>query len=152
MKKISSIFTYFNKKIFPALWFGFLGVFVLISLPPMISKGEVDIMFIVAPIVLAVFGYFIMKALVFDLVDEAWDDGDSLVFKNKGKEERISLSNILNINYVVVSNPPRVTLTLREPCGFGKEVTFSPQFGVIPFKKSPLITDLIERVDNARKS
>ena len=36
------------------------------------------------------FGYFVMKKLVFDLVDEVWEDGDSLVVKNRGQEGHIS--------------------------------------------------------------
>ena len=36
------------------------------------------------------FGFFIMKKLVFDLVDEVWDDGDTLLVKNRGQEERTS--------------------------------------------------------------
>ena len=27
-------------------------------------------------------GYFMMKKLVFDLVDEVWDDGDALIVMN----------------------------------------------------------------------
>ncbi len=103
------------------------------------------------PFALAVFGYFLMKNLVLDLADEAWDAGDSIVIKNKNIEARISLSNILNVSYSVVTNPPRVTLSLREPCELGEEVSFSPPVGWVPFKKSPLVIDLIRRIDDARK-
>ena len=63
------------------------------------------------------FGYFIMKKLVFDLVDEVWDDGDALVVKNRGQEERIALADIKNVSYSPFVNPPRVTLSLRRHDG-----------------------------------
>jgi hypothetical protein len=39
----------------------------------------------IAPVIMIV-GYFIMKKLVFDLVDEVWDDGGSLLIRNRGHE------------------------------------------------------------------
>jgi hypothetical protein len=48
-------------------------------------------------------------------------------------------------------NPPRVTLTLRQPSIFGTEVSFSAPVRFIPFAKSPLVEDLIRRVDAARR-
>ena len=39
-----------------------------------------------------VFGlYFMMKKFVFDLVDEVWDDGDTLLVKNRGQDVRIAI-------------------------------------------------------------
>ena len=45
------------------------------------------------------FGYFVMKKLVFDLVDEVWDDGEALLIKNRGQEERVALRDIKNVSY-----------------------------------------------------
>ena len=77
MTKISSRFTYWNKRLFPLLWFGFLAVFVLTT----ILAGAVakDAIVLIIPCVMAVFGYFIVKKLVWDLVDEVYDDGDYLL-------------------------------------------------------------------------
>jgi hypothetical protein len=107
-------------------------------------------MIVILPILMAVFGYFLFKKLIFDLVDEAWDAGDHLLFKNQGIEERIRLEDIMNVSYSVLTNPPRVTITLRTPSRLGKEITFSPPASLNPFKKSPIFNDLIQRVDNAR--
>ena len=92
-----------------------------------------------------------MKKIVFDLADEVTDCGDFLVVRFADIQERIALSNIMNISYSVMMNPPRVTLTLREACCFGKEVSFSPPISWVPFSKSPVITELIERVDATRR-
>lgn len=98
-------------------------------------------------------GYLVMKMLLFDLVDEVWDDGDHLVVKNGRQEDRIKFATIMNVSYMP-ARPDRITLTLREPCRFGKEVTFSPvprSVFVNPFSKNPIVQELIERVDRARR-
>jgi hypothetical protein len=60
----------------------------------------------------------------------------------------------MNVSSTTFTNPPRVTLTLRTPSRFGKEITFSPPASMNPFnafKKSPVVDELIQRVDDARK-
>ena len=47
---------------------------------------------------MAIFGYFLFKSLIFDLVDEVTDEGDTLVARNGNHIERIALDNIMNIN------------------------------------------------------
>ena len=97
------------------------------------------------------FGYFVMKKLVFDLVDEVWDDGEALLIKNRGQEERVALRDIKNVSYSTVINPPRVTLSVRQPTTFGDQIAFVAPVRLVPFSTSPIIADLIERVDQARQ-
>jgi hypothetical protein len=151
MRLISSKMTFFNKRVFPAIWFGFLAVFIGLALFSGAARNPASLLpVLIAPAIMIVFGYVIMKKLVFDLADEVWDDGDSLVVKNNGQEQRIALSDIKNVSYSPFVNPPRVTLSLRRPTVFGDEITFSAPVRLVPFSKSPVITDLIERVDLAR--
>jgi len=151
MRLVSSKMTFFNKHVFPAIWFGFLAVFIGIALFSGAGRNPASLLpVLIAPAIIIVFGYVIMKKLVFDLADEVWDDGDSLVVKNSGQEQRIALSDIKNVSYSPFVNPPRVTLSLRRPTVFGDEITFSAPLRLVPFSKSPVITDLIERVDQAR--
>lgn len=151
MRKISSRTTFFSKIVFPVLWFGSLIFFVIAALAGMAAKSELIAPLLLVPVFLAIVGYVIMKKLVFDLVDEVWDAGDGLLVKNKNQEELISLTNIINVGYSIFVNPPRVTLTLRHPCRFGKEVSFSPPGSFMPFSKSPIIDELIERIDAQRR-
>ena len=101
---------------------------------------------------MAVFGYFIMKKLVWDLVDEVYDSGDYLLVKNHGSEVRIDLTNIMNVSATTLVNPRRIVLRLREPGKFGAEIAFSPaaRFTLNPFAKNPVAEDSIVRVDRAR--
>jgi hypothetical protein len=145
--------TFYYKRIFPAIWFGFLILFI--ALPVVSGAGRQampPLPFFIAPIVMMIVGYFIMKKLLFDLVDEVWDDGDSLVIKNRGDQERVALSDIKNVSYSVMMNPPRVTLSLRRPTVFGDEITFGAPVRLVPFSTSPIIKDLIDRIDLARRA
>jgi hypothetical protein len=146
MRRISSGWTFFYKRVFPLLWFGFLVVFAGIG----VVNGQGPFVVIV-PIAMIGFGYFIMQKLVFDLVDEVCDDGDALLVKNRGQEQRIALADIKNINYSPFISPPRVTLSLRRPTVFGEQITFCAPVRLVPFSPSPVIADLIERVDHARR-
>jgi hypothetical protein len=156
MRRVSSKATLYYKRIFPILFFGFL---FLVTLGPelmaMLTESKAarppPLLFLIFPAALAAFAYVIMKRLVFDLVDEVWDDGDSLIVRNAGREERIALTDIRNVSYSVLTNPPRVTLSLRQPTNFGSEVTFCAPLRLIPFSTSPIINDLIDRIDAKRR-
>lgn len=143
---------FFLKRAFPALWFGILALFVMIGLLVRPTPNALSIPFLVFPIVMAVFGYFIMKKTLFNLADEVTDAGDCLVVRFGAAQERIALTNIMNVSYTVMANPPRVTLALREPCRFGKDVSFSPPARLVPFSKSPIINELIDRLEVARRN
>lgn len=109
-------------------------------------------MFLVGPGIMAVFGFVIMKKTVWDLVDEVYDDQDFLLVKNRGEEDRVALSNIINVSATTFMNPPRTTLRLVNPGKFGDEITFTPVrgFNLNPFAKNQVAEDLIVRVDKAR--
>jgi hypothetical protein len=153
MTRISSRLTFVTKRVFPAMWIGIIaasfGATTFISAR---SHVHVPIQFWIIPLVMAGIGYFIMKNLVFDLADEVWDAGSELVVKNKGQEAHVAIADIVNVSYSVATNPQRVTLALRQPTAFGTEVTFAAPTTWVPFAKSPIIEELIKRVDMARGS
>lgn len=150
MKKISSTSTFISKKVLPLFWFGFLAFFVVSTIQAGAAKK--DLMFLIVPVLMAVFGFLLMKKLVWDLVDEVYDYGDFLLIRNRGEEERVALSNIMNVSVAMYINPSRITLRLVNPGKFGKEISFSPatRFTLNPFAKNPVAEDLIVRVDQAR--
>lgn len=111
MKKISSDSTWFYKKVFPAMWFGLLAAFFVVSVTGNgLSTGGWK--FLLMPCLMAIVGFFVMKNVVWDLVDEVHDCGDSLLVRNGSEEERIPLSNIINVNASTQTRPPRITLRL----------------------------------------
>jgi len=147
VRRISSRATFWYKRLFPVVWFGFIALFIVLMLS---AKGGPPLPLILFPLAMAAFGYFLMKKLVFDLADEVWDGGDELIVKNKGREEHIRLSDIVNVSYSGFTSPARVTLTLREGGRPGREISFSPPARLLPFSKNPIVSDLIERIDKSR--
>ena len=113
MLLISSKMTFYYKRVFPVIWFGGL-LFIFMS-------GQVS-QYIPA-VVMAIFGYWLMKKMVFGLADEVLDAGDALIVRRGGQEERISLSDIKNVSYSRYMNPPQVTLSLRQTV-FGDTICF----------------------------
>jgi hypothetical protein len=156
MRRISSGMTFFYKRVFPIIWFGFLALFMGIPFAKSLFGGSVSgppIEVFIVPAIMMVVGYFMMKKFVFDLVDEVLDAGDMLVIRNGHLEERVALSDIMNVSYSQFMNPPRVTLSLRNPSMFGDRVSFCAPVSLMPsFSTSPIIEELIKRIDAARRA
>ncbi|HEX2476529.1 MAG TPA: hypothetical protein VHK01_17380 [Lacipirellulaceae bacterium] len=96
------------------------------------------------PIAMVAIGYIVMRTLIFDLVDEVYRDGDQIIITNGGEVDQFAVTNILNVDSSLMTNPERITLTLKKPCLFGSEVTFSPPMRFWPFGRHPLARELIE--------
>ncbi len=136
--------TFYYKRIFPGAFFG-------IVFAGLRSDQFPPAAFFIVPVVMVVLAYLSMRKLVFDLMDEVWDAEDALIVRNGKQEDRIALSEIKNVSYSVLVNPPRVTLSLSHQSIFGNELTFCPPVRFLPFSKSPIITELIERIDARRR-
>jgi len=152
--------SFFYKRLFPIFWFGFFGIGITISIwlaatrQNLFSQLVGDLVLVLLTcVVMMVFGLVLMKRLVWNLVDEVYDGGDFLLVRNRGLEERISLSNLVNVNVMTYMNPPRITLRLSAPGGFGSEIAFIPigRFSYKTFGRNEIAEDLIVRVDAARR-
>jgi hypothetical protein len=152
MRRISSRMTFVNKRVFPTLWFGLLVLFMTVPLVLSIVRNTAPPPWpaFIVPAILIVGGYFLMRKLIFILADEVWDDGNALLIKNRGGVERVALSDIKTISYSPFANPPRVTLSLLRSTAFGDQITFNGPMRFMAFGGSPVIQDLIDRVDRAR--
>ncbi len=152
MTKISSSATFYYKWVFPIVWFGVLGLAIVVALVDWVVGGplKIPLLSLFVPIVMIAFGYFLMRLVVFGLVDQVWDAGSELIVRNRGREVAIPLANIINVNYLSFSNPPRVTLLLRDRCELGDEISYMPTsrgaFVAIPRP----VRELIARIDTAR--
>jgi hypothetical protein len=148
MRRVSSSMTFFYKRIFPVLWFGILGVSFIVAL-----KDPIAVLpFALGVLALMAFGYFFMRRFIFDMLDEVLDDGDALILRNGGRRERVALSDIDSVSYSTAVNPPRVTLSLRRPTVFGEKVAFCAPLMSVPFIKSEVVTNLIARIEQARRT
>jgi hypothetical protein len=147
LRRLSSNATFYCKWIFPTIWFG--SLFLTVAVPLFGgSKSGPPLPFPIVPVFMLIIGFFFMKKLVFDLVDEVWDGGDVLVIRNGHLEERVALSDIMNVSYSQFTSPPRVTLSLRHPSVFGTRVTFCAP---LRFTRDAIIDELIQRIDAQRR-
>lgn len=159
MQRLSSSSTWFYKRVFPLVWFGFIVVFFAFALWARIHPGRIggpppDLMFLVMPLLMAVIGYFVFRRLIFDLMDEVSLDGDWLVVTNRGQKRRVPLADVMNVNATTTTNPRRITVMLRTASPLGTEISFmpaSPRGMLSLFKPDPVATELIKRVDALRQ-
>jgi hypothetical protein len=153
MRRISSKMTFVNKRVFPTVWFGLLVLFMTVPLALSIIRDTAPppLAAFIVPAILIVGGYFLMRRLIFVLADEVWDDGNALLIKNRGGEERVALSDIKNVSYSPFANPPRVTLSFLRSTAFGDQIIFNGPMRFMAFGGNPVLQDLIDRVDRARR-
>jgi hypothetical protein len=149
--RISAGSMFFTKRVFPAVWFGFMAFFLATTF----WTGAVRMapVAVAIPGVMAVFGFLLFRKLLWDLADEVLDGGDVLVVRFGHDVESIALANIINVSATTMVNPPRITLRLATPCRFGEEIAFSPvrRWTLNPFARNEIAEDLIVRVDAARR-
>jgi hypothetical protein len=154
MQLISSKMTFVMKRLFPAVWLGGVFAGLVAGVLSLASRRTMDpLPFVFIPVVMLLFGYFLFRKLVWDLADRVEDGGAWLLVRRGPVEQRVQLSNVLNVSMNQYTNPRRLTLRLRTPCEFGDEIAFipkSPGWQLNPFARNPVAEDLIHRVDRAR--
>ena len=152
-RRLSSDATFVYKRIFPIFWIGFLIFFIgtgfFVQSIAGANFGFIFLPFLIIPVFMGVFGYFVFKALIFDLADEVTDDGDSVVVRKGRETVRVALQNIMNVSHASM-RPERITLMLRHPSSFGDKITFMPPQRNWPFSMHPVAEDLIRRIDATR--
>lgn len=153
---ISAARTWYYKKVLPLIMIGAMSAGTIVIILSTKQPHGPPLLLAIVPIAMMVFFYVLMKFLIFDLADEVQDYGDYLLVRIRDKEEKVYLSNITNVSYAQLQNPPRVTLSLREPCPLGNQIAFIP---LLPFSgfitslhfKNAVVDDLIKRIDATRR-
>ena len=149
--RISSRYVPIMKRVFPLFWFGILGIVLLSSL--MSGRAAQSPMIWIMPLIMGVFGVWIMKRTLWVLADEVFDCQDHLLVRRGGEECAVRIGEVMNVGASMYMNPPTITLRLAVPCKFGDEIAFSPRrrFSLDPFARNPIAEDLMVRVDSARR-
>ena len=84
MRQISSRATFFVKRVYPII---FVAAVVLFFAFPLfwVERARLPSMWplLLAMLVVLLVGYWLMKRMLFDLVDAVFDDGDALLVRNK---------------------------------------------------------------------
>lgn len=157
MKLISSRKTFFVKRVTPIIATGIMLSF-LVTVFMLFQKGRMtaeDIFwFLVMPAIMAVFAVLVFREIYWKLADKVQDGGHFLLVRKSGVEERIVLSDVVNVSMATYSNPQVLTLRLRKPWKFGEEVVFIPvkKWSFDPFARNEVAEDLIRRCNAARRN
>ena len=154
METISSGQTFLIKRILPAIWvlmvsFGGLVVTGVIFQ----AHANVAPAMLIGPVLMLMFGIVLFRKLVWDLADEVKDGGDFLIVRRGSIEDRVQLSNVINVSMSQLTNPKRLSLRLRTPGKFGDEIVFIPKLPALqfnPFARNAIAENLIKRVDATR--
>jgi hypothetical protein len=148
VNRISSPWTRFIKWASPLAWLGALAYFAVDS-----ARGQrMDLMLFGIVTALAVVGLLLMKFFLWNLADEVYDCGDSLLVRRGGIEESVPLAGITEVALALFSRPPRITLKLARPGKFGSSIVFTPPTspGLELFGRNPIAEDLKAKVQRAR--
>jgi hypothetical protein len=144
VNRISSPWTRFIKWVTPLAWLGGLGYLLI--------DNVADPAFVAAILGLAAVGLVLMKLFIWNLADEVYDCGDSLLVRRGGIEESVPISGIEEVALALFSRPPRITLRLATPGKFGDAIVFTPPTspGLEIFGRNPIAEGLQARVQRAR--
>lgn len=140
MNRISSPWTRFIKWSAPIVWLGGIG-YVLLD-----SAFNPALFAVLAGA--AAGGLLLMKIFIWNLADEVYDRGDSLLVRRGGVEQTVPLADIESVSLALFSRPPRITLRLVR----GQSIVFTPPTapGLEIFGRNPIAEDLKARIQRAR--
>lgn len=152
MNKISSPTTFAYKKLLPVVFISGL----VFGAGMMIWAGGAQLddlwVFVLALGAGFAFAVVLYRKFFSGLADQVHDLGDALLVRRGDEEERIALTNIMNVSITTMVNPPRITLRLIKSSRFGDEIAFLPRSKLVffPLAKNAVAEDLILRVHAAR--
>lgn len=152
MRRISSRATWWSKRVFPVVWFGFLVLFLHIVVATVgfnnLFPGYFVIFFWMC--IMAVGGLMMMRWLLFPFMDEVYLLDDRMIVRNRSAEDSFLVTNIIKVEPGWMNQQGVITLTLREPCFFGREIAFCAPIRWGPFAQftpHPLAEELRRRAN-----
>jgi hypothetical protein len=156
MVRISSQMTFAPKRVVPIVQVGLLLFMVAQSWslvftaydwsgPLVLALLMTGMSFVVLPILRRRWTWSL------ELVDEVCLDGDFLILRRSGQEDRIPFSDIVNIVPGARGPPTPVTLKLRRPSLFGSEVMFCAPEAPRSSGLRTLIENLTVKAEVARR-
>lgn len=152
MKRISASNTRLYQTYKPFLFWYFGLMFVAMGLRHKFEDMGIQFPSVIAVTMLAALAIAWFTRYAMRIADEVTDLGDALLVKQRGRLERVEISNIAEVqDRTPISWPPKVVLLLRTPCAFGSSVTFCPQGGGARFSGgNPVANDLRARVQGVK--
>ena len=145
MRLISAKDTWMHKKVFPATWFGFLGLMTLFSISRLYVEPLGAIFSLLVSLSMIAFGYMLMQEFTFPLVDAVGIDGDDLVVRNRGEEDRFPISHVVDVDDHFLTRQEYIEFLVNPRTRFGLTIRFLPSVRWWPFRRHPVAQELIDR-------
>lgn len=124
MRRISSKLTWWHKKGFPIGWVLYCSVFVVGAIGGWLG-GNLPFPVVLIPLSMIVFMFILQWMLgIVQSLDEVFLSDDQVLVRKNSIEDSFPITNIINVAACWMSHPESITLTLREPCRFGREIVF----------------------------
>ena len=102
-----------------------------------------------ALIAIGVIGCVVSRVLALKLLDEVYDDGDSLLMRRNETEQRIHLNQICQVK---IHNNTWITLKTTNEGVLGRSIRFVLIPRLFDFKKHPYFVELQERIKGANNT
>jgi hypothetical protein len=148
MRQISATWTPVFKRV--VTWFPFvclapLWLGVRIAFGPL-PYGAIAVLCISA-LSMGALWYFVMRQLIWPLMDEAFVDSETIIVRNYGQEDRFLASEVFSVSSTMMMIPEQITLRLKRSRVFGEKIKFIPPLRGFPFPRHPVAKDLAELAD-----
>lgn len=150
MTRISSPLTIITKRVIPLMILTLIAITLFELGKEFTNKNTVSPDAILQVVAFCLFGVLFLYTSVFPFVDEVWENGDELIVKNKGTEEHIKFSEIININCSDGICGARVTVRLRRSSTSEQEVSFYSKRKLLEFRGNSVVNNLIDKIDASR--
>jgi hypothetical protein len=148
MPQVSAGHMYLAKWVLPILMFVGVAIWTIAS---NVARTAID--FISHGFALSVLGLFLvyfLKRDIWNLLDEVLDGGNFLLVRRGSKQERVPLSDVVNVNVTHQLNVTRIVLRLRTPCALGEKLAFFPKVTHRLGGRNDIADDLTGRVARIR--
>ena len=83
LRRLSSKTTWFYKRVFPMWWFGITAIVGVGMIIGVLRGDPIPAPILLIPFALLFGGYFMMRALIWNQVDQVWDAGDAVVIRRR---------------------------------------------------------------------
>ena len=115
----------------------------------MISEGGYAALMSIVIAVIGAVAWAVVRPFVQsvrDALDEVVDEGDALVIRKNGIQDRVALSRVVAVFDGHLDRYQTIVLRFDPPSAFGKEVVFFPKFRFSWNWLSPIVGELRERI------
>jgi hypothetical protein len=148
MPQLSAGHMYLAKWLLPILTFTGVAIWTIAS---NLSHTRMD--FISRGFALCILGSFLiyfLKRDIWGLADQVLDGGDYLLVRRGGKQERVLLNNVVNVDVTHQFNVAKIVLRFRTPTAFGEKIAFYPKVSHRLGGRNDIADDLADRIARIR--